>query len=58
MFSSQTEVVSSSVGTDKNIINESLPEQSRCSRKGQMRIFFFFFFFFFCDDLAHTKQHI
>lgn len=45
MFSSQTEVVSSSVGTDKNIINESLPEQSRCSRKGQMSIFFFFFFF-------------
>lgn len=46
MFSSQTEVVGSSVGTDKNIINESLPEQSRCSRKGQMSIFFFFFFFF------------
>lgn len=57
MFSSQTEVVSSSVGTDKNIINESLPEQSRCSRKGQMSIFFFFFFFS-SDDLAHTKQHI
>lgn len=47
MFSSQTEVVSSSVGTDKNIINESLPEQSRCSRKGQMRIFFSFSFSFF-----------
>lgn len=55
MFSSQTEVVGSSVGTDKNIINESLPEQSRCSRKGQMSIFFFFFS---SDDLAHTKQHI